>query len=222
MKLEQFRELIANSVQSVEEAENFVKQLALTDWTSMEIPRSCCPLCRSMVRSRDILQDASLPGGVNTGCSTCLQAQRAIFRCICDGCGMRYRYPPVRASHIPLCARCYQRSYDARVRVNQARSRAVAAGLPATVTIGQWLRTLDHFGWRCAYCQAEAVEGYMGIDHYLPLCLKGGSTPENCVPCCPDCSRKKGTKHPGAIESVFGRDALDAIEAYLATRREIL
>ncbi len=84
--------------------------------------------------------------------------------------------------------------------MNQALNRAQDAGLPATLTIGQWLKTLDHFQWQCVYCQAQAVEGYIGLDHYLPLCLGGGST----------------------VQDLFSKEVLDGIEAYLASRKETL
>jgi 5-methylcytosine-specific restriction endonuclease McrA len=192
--LDQLQALIANRVRSVEEAEALARQLAQTDWTALGIPRSQCPLCHTFVRAGELHQDPTLPDHCNIGCDACLRAKRAIFQYICEGCGMRYRYPPAKSTHLPLCEHCYRRSYDARARVSQALSRAQIARLPATLTIGQWLRTLDHFLWQCAYCQALAIEGYMGLDHYLPLYLGGGSTRDNCVPCCQECGRKKGAK----------------------------
>jgi 5-methylcytosine-specific restriction endonuclease McrA len=219
---DQLQALIANTVQSVEEAEALVRRLAQTDWTAFGIPRSQCPLCRTYVHAGELLQDPTLPDHFNIGCAACLQAKLASFHYICEGCGMRYRYPPARAAHLPLCEWCYRRSFDARTRVNQALLRAQDAGLPATLTIGQWLKTLDHFRWQCAYCQAQAVEGYIGLDHYLPLCLEGGSTPDNCVPCCQECGRKKGAKHPRAVQDLFGKEVLDGIEAYLASHKETL
>ena len=220
--LEQLQTLIANNVQSVEEAETLVCQLAQTDWTAFGIPRSLCPLCQTFVRAGELLRDPTLPDGFARGCADCLAAQRTIFQYVCEGCGMRYRYPQARASHLPLCQWCYRRSYDARGRVSQALSRAQDVGLPATLTIGHWLKTLDHFQWQCAYCQAQAVEGYIGLDHYLPLSLRGGSTPDNCVPCCQECGRKKGAKYPRAVQDLFGEEVLDGIEAYLASRKETL
>jgi hypothetical protein len=180
--LDRLQALIANTVQSVEEAEALAHQLAQTDWTIFGIPRSRCPLCRTYVRTGELHHDPTLPDHLSIGCAACLQTNLALFQYVCEGCGMRYRYPPSRAAHLPLCERCYRRSYDARARVSQALFRAQNAGLPATLTIGQWLKTLDHFQWLCAYCQAQAVEGYIGLDHYLPLYLEGGSTPDNCVP----------------------------------------
>jgi 5-methylcytosine-specific restriction endonuclease McrA len=220
--LDQLQALIANNVRSVEEAETLACQLAQTDWTAFGIPRSRCPLCHASVGAGELLRDPTLPDRCTIGCAACLEAQRTIFQYVCEGCGMRYRYPPTRAVHLPLCQWCYRRSYDARARVNQALIRAQDAGLPATLTIGQWLKTLDHFQWQCVYCQAQAVEGYIGLDHYLPLCLGGGSTSDNCVPCCQECGRKKGAKHPRAVQDLFSKEVLDGIEAYLASRKETL
>ena len=156
--LDQLQALIANNVRSVEEAETLACQLAQTDWTAFGIPRSRCPLCHASVGAGELLRDPTLPDRCTIGCAACLEAQRTIFQYVCEGCGMRYRYPPTRATHLPLCERCYRRSFDARTRVNQALLRAQDAGLPATLTIGQWLKTL-----------------YVIYNHHGPLTRKGHS-----------------------------------------------
>jgi hypothetical protein len=55
-------------------------------------------------------------------------------------------------------------------RVWQARERALQTNLPATLTVKQWLRTLEHFKWKCAYCGQRL--GII-IEHFIPLPLAG-------------------------------------------------
>ena len=71
----------------------------------------------------------------------------------------------------------------------------------ATLTLVDWLMTLDDFDWQCAYCQAKP---FQVMSHFVPL-PTGGTTPDNCVPACYSCraSRRKGT------------DRVDHVQAYL-------
>jgi len=66
------------------------------------------------------------------------------------------------------------------MRVRRHRRRAQKRGLAATLTPMQWLRTLQAYEWRCAYCRGR----FETLDHVVPLRLGGGTTAENCVPCC--------------------------------------
>jgi hypothetical protein len=59
--LDQLQALIANTVQSVEEAEAFTRQLAQTDWTAFGIPRSRSSLCNTYMCTGELLQDVKLP-----------------------------------------------------------------------------------------------------------------------------------------------------------------
>jgi len=101
-------------------------------------------------------------------------------------------------------------SWLARVgdRVWRARQRAIQAHLPATLTVEQWLRTLKHFGWRCAYC--EQRPGVI-IEHFIPLPL-AGTTAENCVPSYYACNSKKGNVHPDFV-STIPRQVLNTIQS---------
>ncbi len=98
-----------------------------------------------------------------------------------------------------------------RERVWRARERAIQIQLPATLTVEQWLRTLEHFRWRCAYC--EQRPGVI-IEHFIPLPL-AGTTAENCVPSCYACNSKKGNIHPDFVTTI-PRQVLNTIQAYLS------
>jgi hypothetical protein len=50
----------------------------------------------------------------------------------------------------------------------------------------QWLKTLEYFDHKCAYCGGN----YEVIEHYLPI-HKAGTTVSNCVPACFSCNVMK-------------------------------
>jgi len=87
----------------------------------------------------------------------------------------------------------YKREYE-RVEIHNDRGRQM--GREATLTITQWLATLDRYNWRCAYCKGP----YEVLEHRKPLAAPdGGTTAINCVPACQSCNSRKGTRHPDEI-----------------------
>lgn len=87
----------------------------------------------------------------------------------------------------------YKREYE---RVDIHNKRAQQMGRPATLTITQWLTTLDFYDWRCAYCRGP----YEALEHQRPLIAADGeTTAKNCVPSCHSCNSWKGTRHPDEI-----------------------
>jgi len=111
---------------------------------------------------------------------------------------------------------CEEEGYSWLIRVREsvrrACKRASQAGLPATLTIEQWLKTLEHFGGKCAYCQGRS--GII-IEHFIPLPLaSSGTTRENCVPSCYACNSKKGNSHPDEVTAI-SREALDRVRSQL-------
>jgi hypothetical protein len=71
-----------------------------------------------------------------------------------------------------------------RVESQCARARTFHA--EATLTLVEWLETLNSFHWCCAYCQSKPVQV---MSHILPQSQRG-TTPANCVPACYSCRRK--------------------------------
>ncbi len=102
-------------------------------------------------------------------------------------------------------------------RVAYQCKRACDLELPATLSLEEWLSTLNHFEWRCAYCKGP----YRLLEHFIPLVHGGGTSASNCVPSCSGCNGIKGTYHPHALpakaELKMGA-ALQAVQAYLETR----
>jgi len=81
-----------------------------------------------------------------------------------------------------------------RVQIHLDRAREHRR--PATLTVEQWMRTLNRYEWRCAYCEDGPYEA---LEHTLPLARGGGTTEENCVPACRACNSLKASRHPDAI-----------------------
>lgn len=90
--------------------------------------------------------------------------------------------------------------------------RAQAVGLPATLTIKQWIATLDYFDWKCAYC---GTGDYEVFEHYAPLFHGGGTTPYNCVPACHRCNGIKSDLHPLVFEEKFPAMTVRHVRQYL-------
>ena len=49
------------------------------------------------------------------------------------------------------------------------------------------------FGHVCAYCGAS---GELHVDHFIPIAKGGSHAPENIVPACPSCNRRKNASEP--------------------------
>ena len=96
--------------------------------------------------------------------------------------------------------------------VDKHNKRALLAGGEASLTIGHWLVTLEHYNWQCAYCGGL----YEELEHRVPIDRGGGTTAKNCVPSCQSCNRRKGALHPDEIiarESSLSPVAHKRIEA---------
>jgi hypothetical protein len=71
-------------------------------------------------------------------------------------------------------------------RVKAQLEHARTLGAAASLTMVEWLTTLEDFGWRCAYCQSKP---FRVMSHMVPL-PRGGTVPENCVPACYGCRNR--------------------------------
>lgn len=131
-------------------------------------------------------------------CANCVDAALIAYRRSCVICGVVYRTSVLNVSQeVALCPDCGtpERVKEARV-VRSHRDRALSAHLPATLTIAQWLQTLDDFHWRCAYCQARPYEA---MEHFVPISVGGGTTVTNCVPSCASCNSSKSDTDPRVV-----------------------
>ena len=98
-----------------------------------------------------------------------------------------------------------------RAIVAANNSRARAAGLPATLTLKQWMTTLTTYNCLCAYCGGP----YEVLEHIVPISGGGGTTQVNCAPSCYSCNGRKldkvgdelGSFQP-TVEAVIQRQKL--------------
>jgi hypothetical protein len=81
-------------------------------------------------------------------------------------------------------------------RVEGQRLRAHALRAEATLTLVEWLETLNAFQWRCAYCQAKP---FQIMSHTIPL-PEGGTTVTNGVPACYRCLQCRRRNPPGEAQ----------------------
>lgn len=106
-------------------------------------------------------------------------------------------------------------------KVKHHNTRARNARLPATLTIEQWIATLDFFEWRCAYCYGE----YTLLEHFIPMSHGKGTTWDNCVPSCGKCNMLKQGWHPflewGPDMSSI-KSGIDRVRSYLLVRENML
>lgn len=89
-------------------------------------------------------------------------------------------------------------------KVKQHCHRARKLDLPATLTVDEWLETLEYFEWKCAYCRDG---DYIILEHFIPLSMDGGTTQGNCVPACNSCNGVKQTYHPYQIPFAHTKQA---------------
>jgi 5-methylcytosine-specific restriction endonuclease McrA len=94
-----------------------------------------------------------------------------------------------RRAYSFLCSACRtpkMRKEEDRVKAQLRRARQ--QGVPATLTIAEWVLILDHFAWKCAYCRTKP---YQIMEHIISVTKGGGTIASNIVPCCIRCNRLK-------------------------------
>lgn len=82
-----------------------------------------------------------------------------------------------------------------RVREHKQRRAALQRSLPATFTPEQWLKCLEYWHHRCAYCGAQ--QSFWHIieqEHYLSMTAGGEYTVLNIIPACKSCNASKGNR----------------------------
>jgi hypothetical protein len=94
-------------------------------------------------------------------------------------------------------------------------SRARRANVRADLTIQQWIETLAHFNFGCAYCNRR---GYEALDHYIPIKKGGGTTVSNCVPSCNRCNVRKDSNGKQYLSQYNNQKVID----YLSSRGAVI
>jgi HNH endonuclease len=127
-------------------------------------------------------------GTLHFFCRDCAAAVRAEYQYRCVSCRELHNLADSRT-----CANCQALCYPREAkRVADQNMRALEHGAEATLTVPEWLQTLNGWNWACWCCRKP----YEAIDHYIPIALGGGTTAENCFPICRRCNSMKGASHP--------------------------
>jgi len=90
------------------------------------------------------------------------------------------------------CEHTYDNSRREKIRIRDARTSAIRAGVESTLTLNEWLEVLKSYQYQCAYCPSP----YESMDHYIPFKLGGANVKENVVPACLACNKDKRSLHP--------------------------
>lgn len=119
----------------------------------------------------------------------------------------------------PFCPQCAAEQFPReKARLQTQLARASAQGLPATLTLAQWLQTLSDFNGLCAYCQQRPFEH---LEHFIPIDAGGGTTVDNCLPACGKCNFSKGVSDPDRPQlELFVNSPRERVRRYLADRAE--
>lgn len=121
-------------------------------------------------------------------CHDCIEAIYAEYPYRCAGCGKRHNL-----ATFPICAECQALQYPREAkRIADQNMRAWEHGLEATLTMPEWLTTLNHWKWSCYYCGKP----FEALDHHIPIARGGGTTANNCFPICKSCNSIKGASRP--------------------------
>ena len=230
---------IARLGQTKAGVQDILWMLAMSDWEEVyQNDTSLCSHCRKQYPLRDLINSPG--GGYGQFCPSCFygNGERTCYRChtvfllpvtdrrvVCNDCvnhvcGICNQIAPLDDRHV-VCQSCYadkglcdlwERREYAKLVTHEGRARNLeqVGHLP----LRPWLTTLNYFYWRCAYCQQSPYEH---IDHFIPLCHKGNSTLQNCVPSCQSCNKKKGQRIPSKVTSIPRAD-LERVQVYLQTR----
>ncbi len=86
----------------------------------------------------------------------------------------------------------YRDNKDRYIGHWHTRRARIAGAEVSDFTAADWLKGLDYFGGRCAYCGRDDLP--LTRDHVVPLVAGGNHTAENIVPACGHCNSSKGDK----------------------------
>ena len=96
-------------------------------------------------------------------------------------------------------------------------SRARTVGQAATLTVEDWIETLEHFSGCCAF---NPMHSYEVLEHFMPLSRGGSTTSFNCIPACAWCNAIKNDKPPSEITNNELLKAVPSIQQYLDKCKE--
>lgn len=133
---------------------------------------------------------------------------------ICPNCGKIFSGKP---SFCPKCNSDWNRN-ELRIVQSQNR-RAINRSAKGILTFGEWMKTLNDFNHKCAYCQQA---GYEVLEHFIPIGKEGGDTANwNCVPACYRCNWLKKGRNPLKTRNMrIPKQDIERVKIYLQQNRK--
>ncbi len=92
-----------------------------------------------------------------------------------------------------MCYSCYKRQTMERILHPPGIYKH---GTKPELTREHWLRVLEFYDYRCAYCRTQCDAENITMDHVIPLSKGGRHHISNVVPSCRICNGKKGDGPP--------------------------
>jgi 5-methylcytosine-specific restriction endonuclease McrA len=138
--------------------------------------------------------------------------RKYLYEHVCLYCEQGFLSTMPRKNFCPTCIKDSRR-VNAALQVRHNLHRAKRVGLPSKLTAQQWLAIINDFSWKCAYCQ---LRPYSLLEHYIPINLGGGTTPDNVLPSCRSCNSIKSSYHP---EQVFESHTIQRVTFYLQAKQ---
>jgi 5-methylcytosine-specific restriction endonuclease McrA len=155
-----------------------------------------CELCRSVDLARNMvnLTRNDVPGAIaGFYHPRCADEVKEKYQKICVICNEKYTMLR-EDGNTEICPKCDKGEYRRMQTILESQLReARKHDLPATLTMKEWLETLDYFDWSCAYCGHKP---FVILEHFVPISKRGGTTKNNCVPACYSCNMLKKDKNP--------------------------
>lgn len=214
--IDQVRYVILSQAKTEEDAcliaQRIIQQLSETNWKlqieTIEAARAAeaakfhekmlntlrtCNRCKKKFKYRD-MRNSEASWEKTCYCAACYDIFIREHTYTCPRCDTTYLSQKPKKACTPCLIKDECEQQDVILRhLREARKR----GRPATLTLKQWLTTLQFFEGKCAYCQEQPYEV---LEHFTPLAKGGGTTVDNCVPACHSCNKKKYKHDPLDIE----------------------
>lgn len=114
--------------------------------------------------------------------------------CTCSACGEIF--PINNGWPIDICAPCRSKNHLLQEHVVISAKARTGGILTPDLTTEQWMETLKHFHFMCAYCQKNPYEC---LEHFVPMTIGGSTTISNVVPSCLSCNVRKSGIHPSKV-----------------------
>jgi 5-methylcytosine-specific restriction endonuclease McrA len=125
----------------------------------------------------------------------------------CENCG--YNYDICKKPSTWICPRCDPNKIRESEKLIYNLQREPKTAM--TLTLEIWIKILDYFDWKCAYCLSRQ---YVQMDHFIPRSLNGLTTIDNCIPACQTCNLKKHNHMPNDVK-LLPQEAIERVSSFL-------